>query len=643
LNVSVSAVSKWERGESLPDVAMIVPIAAFFAVSTDDLLGNVEKSGTPKPEETELPPDSGGRDPAEKYVIADNGRSDWFIVVDRDADEVVRYAAEQLNKYLYRITGALVPYHSNLCARRGPEIRLGFRCRPDGEDGLISLEGLSREGFRIRTTGDNILIASPSSRGILYGVYTFLEKICGCRWFSSRVTRIPRRRRLAFGDLDIAETPAFECRDVYWRDAFDGAFASHNKINSGKADISFKQGGMEKFFNFHHAMFDLVPPDRYFDKHPEYFSEINGERVKKQLCLSNPEVVKIAAAQVKKWIRDNPDCKIFSIAQNDGGGYCTCPECRALDEAEGSPSASIIRFSNAVAGIVCAEYPDVLLHTFAYHYSRRAPKTLKPHKNIIVRLCDIECSFSKPLEYYYKNEPDSTEARFVDDLKSWSDITDHLYIWDYCTNFRHYLLPFPNLASLQENIRLFRRYNVKGMFTEGNFSHGGGGAMAELEAYLQAKLFWDPDIDLEETIDDFLDGYFGAGAPWIRKYLDLMQEAVEPYKMGIYSGADAPFLTDELLEKCDALFQSAFIAAENDEVRERVDRARLAVTYAKLVRLPLDAPGRDALIDGFGNRLKEYGVSEISERAYIDWSLEKMKTSRFNTDREGRFNIYYRM
>ncbi len=629
LNVSADAVSEWERGEASPDIAMLLPIAAFFGVSADALLGGGEKAAE--------------RNPGERHVIAENGRSDWFIVVDRDADEVTRYAAEQLNRYLYRITGALVPYHSNLCEKRGPEIKLGFRCRPDGEDDLINLEGLGKEGFRIRSTGENITIASASSRGILYGVYTFLEKLCGCRWFSSAVTRIPKRRRLAFGELDIAEAPAFECRDVYWRDAFDGAFASRNKINSGKADISFKQGGMEKFFNFHHAMFDLVPPDRYFGEHPEYFSEVDGKRVPRQLCLTNPDVAVIAAGQVKKWIRANPDCKIFSIAQNDGGGYCTCEKCRALDEAEGSPAASILRFSNAVAGIVCREYPDVLLHTFAYHYSRHAPKTIKPHKNLIVRLCDIECSFSQPLEYYYKNEPESTEARFIDDLKSWSDITDHLYIWDYCTNFHHYLLPFPNLASLQENVKLFRRYHVKGMFTEGNFSHGGGGAMAELEAYLQAKLFWDPDIDLDETIDDFLHGYFGAGAVYIRRYLDLMQKAVEPYRLHIYAGANSPFLTDELLEKCDALFEAASVAAENDEVRERVERARLAVTYARLVRLPLDTPNRSALIDSFGTRLKAYGITEVSERAYLDWSIEKMKTSRYNEDREGRFNIYYRM
>lgn len=39
LSVSSQAVSKWERGESIPDVALLPRIAAYYNVSVDDLLG----------------------------------------------------------------------------------------------------------------------------------------------------------------------------------------------------------------------------------------------------------------------------------------------------------------------------------------------------------------------------------------------------------------------------------------------------------------------------------------------------------------------------------------------------------------------------------------------------------------------------
>jgi len=39
IGVSTPAVSKWERGETLPDIALVLPLASYFDVSTDELLG----------------------------------------------------------------------------------------------------------------------------------------------------------------------------------------------------------------------------------------------------------------------------------------------------------------------------------------------------------------------------------------------------------------------------------------------------------------------------------------------------------------------------------------------------------------------------------------------------------------------------
>lgn len=39
LHISAAAVSKWERGESVPDIGMLLPLASYFNVSSDELLG----------------------------------------------------------------------------------------------------------------------------------------------------------------------------------------------------------------------------------------------------------------------------------------------------------------------------------------------------------------------------------------------------------------------------------------------------------------------------------------------------------------------------------------------------------------------------------------------------------------------------
>ena len=44
INVSVAAVSKWERDETYPDITLIFPLAHYFGVSVDELMGyNKEK------------------------------------------------------------------------------------------------------------------------------------------------------------------------------------------------------------------------------------------------------------------------------------------------------------------------------------------------------------------------------------------------------------------------------------------------------------------------------------------------------------------------------------------------------------------------------------------------------------------------
>ncbi len=45
LGVSAQAVSKWEKGKSLPDLSVILPLAELFRVSTDELLGNDPPAG----------------------------------------------------------------------------------------------------------------------------------------------------------------------------------------------------------------------------------------------------------------------------------------------------------------------------------------------------------------------------------------------------------------------------------------------------------------------------------------------------------------------------------------------------------------------------------------------------------------------
>ncbi len=216
----------------------------------------------------------------------------YHITTSKTADRVERYGASELQKWIYEATNVCLPYHSDRCEKRTPEILIGKSARQNG----VCLDGVVGDGFVIKTEGRSIVIAGKTSKGTLNGVYAFLEKFFDYRCFTDKIEKIERRKSLIVDDMYIIENPDFEYREVYTRVGFSKDFSSKNKLNSNLAEYSDLTGENMRFYNCHHSFSDLVSVEKYGKTHPEYFSEVNGERVleKSQLCLTNQDVFYIA-------------------------------------------------------------------------------------------------------------------------------------------------------------------------------------------------------------------------------------------------------------------------------------------------------------------------------------------------------------
>lgn len=576
-----------------------------------------------------------------EYEIIRNGESNYFIVTSQFGDVAEHYAASELQKYLYKSTGVFVPYFSDRCPKRKKEILVGFSARDCGEN--PEKYDIGEEGYVIRTLGEDILIAGKTPRGTLYGVYAFLERFLGFRAFTATVERINRVDTLILPETEITDKPFFEYRDVYTRDAWNPDFSVKRRLNSTLAPISHERGGNFKFFNCHHSFFDLVPPKYYLQEHPEYYSFTPGNPEPRQLCLSNPGVFAAAREQLRTWIRENPQCRVFSVAQNDWEGYCRCEACARRDAEEGGPAGSIIDFVNRLSDDIAEEYPDVLLHTFAYMYSTKAPRHIRPRKNVIVRLCSFGC----PRGRSFCESAEATESRgsgesraFLENLRNWSAITDRLYIWDYAVDFRNYLIPFFPFRQIKENFRTFKQYGVRGMLQEGNFSYGGDVCMGELRTYLLSLLCWNPDADIQTAAGEFFDAVFGKAAPYMKEYVRLFAEAQDGADMTIYDYADAAYITDALLRKTEELFDAAEKAENDPEILKRLRRERLSLEFMQTARIEDDGE-RARKTDIFASHVKEAGLTEIMERVELGLSFEFMKRSRYARERSDYYCLYY--
>jgi hypothetical protein len=398
------------------------------------------------------------------------------------------------------------------------------------------------------------------------------------RWWTPWASRIPQQRTLRLGQLDIRYQPPFESRDPFWYPAFNAQWAVRNYSNSQNAHIPEELGGCIVYKGFVHTFYPLVPPQEHFEKHPEWFSLLKGKRSTEhaQLCLSNPQLRDFVVERVKQWLRETPQARILSVSQNDWHGACECPDCRRIDETEGSASGSLLDFVNYVAAKIEPEFPQVAIDTLAYQYTRKPPRTIRPRPNVIVRLCSIECNFREPLEH-------PANAAFANDIRGWTNMCNRLYIWDYTTDFAHYVQPHPNWFTLGPNVRFFARHNVRGLFEQGAYQSYGS-EMSELRAWVLAQLLWNPRKDDRALIDEFLDAYYGkAAAQHIRAYFILFHEASRGCNLTCFSKTDTPFHKFRCLAQAEQLWQNAEQAAAHDPLLlARVRLARLPVRYVWL-------------------------------------------------------------
>ncbi|MEI7551152.1 MAG: DUF4838 domain-containing protein [Verrucomicrobiota bacterium] len=563
------------------------------------------------------------------HLLSADGQSAWRIVIGAGADEPERHAAAELRRYLAEIGGAELPVVSDAAPRQPSEIWVGRSSRWSTSASTFT-EDAAAESFLIQTGGDHLLIAGAGRRGTLYGVYTFLEKYLDCRWFSPEVSRIPRRRRVTIGPIHDRQAPALEYREPYCCDALDPDWAARNKCNGHFSAFAPRHGGGVKYAGpFVHTFNALVPVERHFEAHPEYFSEIDGVRLRKetQLCLSNPAVFALALDQVRAWLRAEPEASIVSVSQNDWGNPCQCPACRAVDAEEGSYSGSLIRFVNRLAEAIAPEHPHVAIDTLAYLYTRQAPRRVRPRPNVIVRLCSIECCFAHPLERCGEKMLFAHSAgsgpTFVEDLTAWGRICDRVYVWDYVTNFANYVLPYPNLGALAANVRLFARNHVKGVFEQGANPPGGGGEFSALRAWLLAKLLWDPAADERALLHEFLLGTYGRGGEPLFRYINALIQLVESQHLhaSCYDRPDSAYLTPELLAFAAECFDEAEQVADDAAVLARIKRERLPLRFAQLAALPLAAPDRDARLDQFAADAAAAGITQLSEHIPMERTL----------------------
>ena len=547
------------------------------------------------------------------------------ISIPGDATAVEQYAAEELGSYLGKIYGMQFKVRKN---DPSAPIRIGTADKSSAD--------LGNDGFEIHSDGKTLNIRGGTRRGTgnLFGVYEYLERL-GCRFLTKTEEYIPTGKKYELPVLNVREKPSFENRMVISTGRFGVKMRCSERAGNNRK-LFGKLGLLSYFRPFSsHTSFFFIDPKKYAKSHPEYFAIHKGRRSfghkVGQLCLSNPEMTEEFIRNVKAYLKkaELTEGVILKIGPQDDQNYCECARCAEIDKEEGTHGGTLVRFLNRVAEELSRDYPNLMIGGSAYQYYRFPPRKTSYHKNVVIRLCNIECDVSKAFTGYPANE------EFLKLLLEWKKRCSKLAVCDYGSTFDYFQLPLPNFDALAERVRKFR--DIGGISDIATINaHNGGPAQEffELRDYLTSRLYWNADADPWKIAEDFCRHYYGKGGKYLLDYIRWYHQHLTSKKADFRLMRQPVNLYDEaFVGRAEQAFRKAYAAAGSDPVfRTRLDRAYTTVQMMRVLllrRTRPNSPEFKTAVDQLDAARKRFGIRAISET----------KTSMEDFIREMRFTI----
>jgi hypothetical protein len=482
-------------------------------------------------------------------------KTSMTIYHDKAAPSSVSSAAEELKNYIRKVSGAEIKVLNRV--PDGNYISLGYNklARQAG----LKLDNVKADGYTIAVKNGNIYIFGHDtedgttstkcgfSKGTLFGVYTFIEKYLGVRWFmpgNAGEYYVPKSNIVVKNGI-LTENPSFRWRFIPYlaknrksHDPITDQWLLRQKINSQAYRMSL----------IHYHVWQRIFTSAVYKKHPEYFSMLNGKRMmpvgdRYKICTSNSGTINFHAQTAIKFFDKHPLVKGYSLSPTDSAGYCQCPKCKAQDEPgadnDGKFTRRILLYYNAVAKIVYKKYPDRYMCGYIY------ADYLYPPKDKSIKLApNLFLVVASSITYGYTFFRPEVQKKWDYIMRSWSSMTQ---------NIAYYDLPIhsspnngaplaPGIEQLKKMLPALKKFKVKALYIYGDSEWG----HAALYNYLLAKMMWNADLDVDKHLSEYYTECYGAGASDIRKMYELIDSNMKSYYLKHH---DAYTLTKDILKK----------------------------------------------------------------------------------------------
>jgi hypothetical protein len=523
-----------------------------------------------------------------KMTLVKDGKPQATIVVAVDASKNAKIAAEELQLYVQKMSGAKLPIVTDDKAPDGALVMVGRSSLtgavkiPDGVTG-----NLREEGFIIQCDGKRLILAGNDTEpylGTRYAVCDLLNRL-GVRWFmpGDFGEVVPETPTIEIPEMDVRESPDFPIRDL-WEHGQPGTaplleqWKIHNKLNP----YAVRWMGLPGDSYVRHYM----PDEQAFKDHPEWFAlSRHGTRERWMPCMTNPDMLKHFIERVKQEAKEGKG--VSAIGCDDGLPRCYCENCKKINSGfptmacnepdfDGGPSISQewFTFINAIQEAVNKEYPQHRIATNGYANRDIPPELpgINKSKNLVIMFANIGActihSYDSPHCWMMRRQGQM--------LKRWCEISDKVWLYNYNrTMLVNKGTLTPIVTRLRRNIPLVKKWGAIGFADEDDSDWALCGIPTRV---VRCALEWDVEADVDAVLNDFYSKWFGAAAEPIKAYYNTLEEAFASAPQHGHEDVILPQIyTEGLMAKLDALMSVAEkkAATETEKVHVRLERCIL--------------------------------------------------------------------
>ena len=546
------------------------------------------------------------------------------VVLPEKPTPVESRAAEELRDLLGKT--------SKIAVVRGESREPGKIIYLGGTDAAKKLLGgrkFDTEEWLIAALDDRRLVLAGGYRGVLYSVYEFLERLGGVMFLDQYTVHGPEKEPAWDASFRLSGKPSFPFRSLY--SFFAGGksryvgnirqrqnFFLNEKLTPflksfGLTPVIGRPRGSHTYYFYTREWKDA--PDEYFSLSPRTGKRerATGPEGPGQICWSHPEVRRLFAEQLKKFIaadrkefRDVPPPVYYVITANDNDYPCACEKCRKNVEKFGGYTGLVLDFVNELARSVATEYPDVKLKVSAYFFTQTPPPPgTRIEKNVIVQPAQMGTEWptgtvARTVRESLRPLTHPRNARAYEEFKKWAAF-GRLAVYDYWIAYgdRGHLTDASVVAA--EN---FKVYRDRADIVFGEIEEPLKTSFHALRMYLILRLANNVSLDPASEIERFMTVYYGPAAPEMKalRQLILDENRAEPGDLACPL-ARRRGLTKAYFEKAEELLEKALTKAGKDETlalrirRERLNFDRVRLMLPRL--LDAGSPARQAVSKRF--------------------------------------------